>query len=79
MRKVTITATETASRRTKNRIAENGPVFKVVQEGAFPVSMNGRESHNVRSDSTKWFGWFLASDVEMVDVEEEADEAEEAK
>ena len=58
----TLTAKLNASRRTKNRIKENGPKFEL-RGVSHPSCMNGRRSMLLSSPSTNWFGWLLCEEI----------------
>ncbi len=60
---LTITATRNASQRTKNRIREHGPVFKVRQMSMSVNAMDGRACVSVESPDG-WFGWLPLDEIE---------------
>jgi len=60
---MTITALPSASQRTKNRIREHGPVFKVRQWSMSVNAMDNRPCALVES-SDGWFGWLPLDELE---------------
>lgn len=60
---VELRPTKGASQRTKNRIRENGPHFKVRQSPRSVLDLG--ESVFLDSDKTGWFGWLPLSEVEV--------------
>ena len=55
-----------ASRRTKNRVNDNGPEFVLVDESnAF--CLDGKAGVLVHSASTDWFGWLPTDEINMED------------
>lgn len=70
--KVTIKALGGATRRTKNRIRENGPVF-IVRQKTTPVCFNGRQAVSVDSvpqtDRKVWQGWLPCDEIEIIHTE----------
>ena len=56
-----ITFTPNASKRTKDRIREHGPVFKMV-EFDNPACMDGVPSVFLRSEDG-WFGWLRSDEI----------------
>jgi len=59
-----VTALPGASKRTRNRIRENGPTFTFVKKGR-PASLTG-DGVLLRSKRTGWFGWLPLEEVDMV-------------
>ncbi len=60
---LTILALPNASQRTKNRIREHGPVFKVRQMSMSVNAMGGVPCVSVESPDG-WFGWLPLSEIE---------------
>lgn len=59
---------ENASRRTKNRIKQYGPIFEFVRLGN-PQCFNGEGAISVRSFNGTWAGWFPRNEVDGVVVD----------
>lgn len=64
MNTVTITATSNATRRTKNRVRENGAEFQVIMGIAHDVATK-QGSLLVRSMRSQWFGWLPMDEIEI--------------
>ena len=62
--RVMVKALVTATKRTKNRLRENGPFFTFVKKGRVK-SLEG-ESILLRSEKTGWFGWLPLEEVTIV-------------
>lgn len=54
---------QTASKRTRNRVKENGPVFTFVKIGVIHMTEAGRACALLRSTTTKWVGWLPVSEI----------------
>ncbi len=57
---------ESASQRTKNRIADNGPHFTVNQHTNNCVALRSVEAVLVIAHSTDWMGWLPVNEVIVV-------------
>lgn len=62
---VTVVPLERASRRTVNRIAENGPVFKIRSMPKEVSCLGGKRGIMLVSEKTGWFGWLLTSEISV--------------
>ena len=79
MQTITITATQDASRRTKNRIREHGPVFTRAQSfisgqhvDQRPMNhpcLDGKLAVNVNSPDA-WGGWLPVKEIEIIENNE---------
>ena len=63
MKLITIKAAARASSRTRNRLREHGPVFKLVREDE-PICFAGVRCVFVRSG--EWFGWLPLNEIEVI-------------
>ena len=63
MKIVRVTAVSGASARTRNRLREHGPVFKLVREDK-PICFAGVRCVFVRSGD--WFGWLPINEIEVI-------------
>lgn len=57
---------QAASKRTRNRVKENGPTFtvmKIMDVSLFPHLGQNVKSVLVASTTTKWTGWFPAEEI----------------
>lgn len=63
---VDIFASGTAGQRTKNRLRENGPTFRVERRAASCHALGDRPAILLRSESTDWYGWLLVSETRVV-------------
>lgn len=63
---ITITPNENASKRTKNRIKENGSEFFLFKEADFHHSFN-TSAIFVWSKKTNWTGWFPLNEISVDD------------
>ena len=61
---ITITANNEATRRTKNRVRENGAEFQVIMGIAHNVATK-QGSLLVRSMRSQWFGWLPMNEIEI--------------
>ena len=66
--KITIKPRPDASRRTKNRIAENGQEFSVRKHRRFNIDGEGPESVLLDALATTWFGWVPVEEIEIMGV-----------
>ncbi len=61
-----VTSKDNASKRTKNRLFENGPEFNLGREMpvvCFPAgNVKARLLHSIRTD---WVGWVPADEIEI--------------
>ena len=62
---MTITAQPNASKRTKNRIKENGTEFHSMGQATFQGSglLQGRECMLFQSPRTDWVGWLPLDEI----------------
>ena len=77
MRTITITATQGATRRTKTRLSEHGPVFTRAQSfiGGKHVDqrpmnhpcLDGKLAVNVNSWMDAWGGWLPVKEIEIIE------------
>lgn len=67
---VIIKAKEIATKRTKNRINENGPVFIKKDTCTAHSSLGNGPAVFVVSKSTKWVGWLPSEEIEIEPVKE---------
>jgi hypothetical protein len=63
MKLITIKAAARASSRTRNRLREHGPQFKLVREDE-PICFAGVRCVFVRSG--EWFGWLPINEIEVI-------------
>jgi len=63
MKLITIKAAPRASSRTRNRLREHGPVFKLVREDE-PICFAGVRCIFLRSG--EWFGWLPLNEIEVI-------------
>lgn len=63
---ITIKPRPDATRRTKNRVAENGNTFTVRKH--LPMDFNGVEAVLLDAVDTDWFGWLPSSEIEILSV-----------
>lgn len=61
--RMTVKAMPGASKRTKNRIRENGPIFTFIKKGR--AESLHPDSVLLRSERTNWFGWLPTHEVIM--------------
>lgn len=64
METITITANSNATRRTRNRVRENGAEFQVIMGIAHNVTTK-QGSLLVRSMRSEWFGWLPINEIEI--------------
>jgi hypothetical protein len=54
---------QTASKRTRNRVKENGPLFTFVKADIIHTTDAGRHCVLLRSTTTKWLGWLPVNEI----------------
>ena len=54
---------QTASKRTRNRVKENGPRFTFVKAGIIHVTEAGRHCVLLRAAETAWVGWLPVDEI----------------
>ena len=52
-----------ASKRTRNRVKENGPLFTFVKADIIHTTDAGRHCVLLRSTTTKWLGWLPVNEI----------------
>jgi two-component SAPR family response regulator len=57
---------KTASRRTINRIKENGPTFEIKEWSANVSCFEGKGGWLVKSNKNDWIGWLPESEVMVI-------------
>ena len=65
MRTVMISPTNKASKRTKNRIRENGPTFQVMRENTQHVFAIGCVAGSLMRSKNGWLGWLPRSEFHV--------------
>lgn len=58
---------QTASKRTRNRVREAGPLFELVKS-ATPRAL-GEDGVLLRSQTTGWFGWLPVREIKLSSVQ----------
>lgn len=68
--KVILRPNKLASKRTKEKIKQFGPIFFLVIKNRRPQSMDHKLCHCFRSlETNKWFGWLPDLEINMERVE----------
>lgn len=60
---------QTASKRTRNRIKENGPEFEII------ANTNRKNETLLRSINSRWLGWLPNNEFIIVNILEEENES----